>query len=155
WCRRYGVTMKAHSVPAGENALDAEGVKIASVATWENLRAVLREHFGETAFRRWFESVTATVTEDEAGMMIAIYMPPRFMRDWVEAHYGDGVRTLWKQMVKLARAVFLVASPLPQKSETLAKTAGDAAEALRSLTLPRGPLPAAAKGGDFLGHLPA
>ena len=147
--------MKAQAIPTGEVSHDAVN-KTDAIGTWENLRTVLRDHFGETAFRRWFESVAAAVSEDESGLIMSIYMPTRFMRDWVEAHYGDTIRTLWKQMVKQGRVDFLVASPLTQKTGATAKTGTETVEAVRSLVHPpRETAPAAPSGHDFLHHLPA
>ena len=135
--------MKSHAITAGEVETVAMPGKAGS---WDDLRVILRDHFGETAFRRWFESVAATVTDDETGSCIAIYMPTRFMRDWVEAHYGDTVRTLWKQMVKRGRADFMVASPLTQKA--VAPKAAAPAEPVRALGMPRETV-AAAPVSDF------
>src|ERR1700719_4150269 len=99
--------MKSQVVISNGYAAGAVGHEAAATAgapiAWEQLRLVLREHFGETAFRRWFESVTASVVEEEAGSVVAMNLPTRFMRDWVEAHYGDTIRTLWRQMAKQGR----------------------------------------------------
>jgi chromosomal replication initiator protein len=85
-------------------------------AAWQNLRDQLRERFGETGFRRWLEPVTGTVTESAEGMMLALALPTRFMRDWVEAHYGDTIRALWVQLIKQGRVEFTVVSPLKKSS---------------------------------------
>jgi chromosomal replication initiator protein len=165
--------MKSQQIPVGESAHEAkdrvtdvaEGVEVlqelagqvraAEAFTWEQLRTVLRDHFGETAYRRWFESVAATVVNDETGCNISLYMPTRFMRDWVEAHYGDTVRTLWRQMVKLGKASFLVASPLTQKTVAVAKANAEPAEALRGLAAVR-PAPVIPQPGhDFLSAMPS
>jgi len=149
--------MKAQAIlPSGEVAHEAADIKAAAVGTWENLRVVLREHFGETAFRRWFESVNAVVADDEAGLIMSIYMPTRFMRDWVEAHYGDTVRTLWKQMIKLGRVDFLVASPLMQKTGAALRSGVEQTETVPGLPKPqRDAAPAVPVTHDFLHHMPA
>ena len=146
--------MKAQAVNLDGAQLEAAKTMNAT-ESWEKLRAVLREHFGETAFRRWFEAVNATVVEEEAGLFMAIHMPTRFMRDWVEAHYGDTVRTLWKQMVKQGRVDFVVASPLAQKTAAAAKSAGDQLAVAPSLAATRPSAPAAPQAHDFLNNLPA
>jgi len=80
---------------------------------WQNLRVQLRERFGETAFRRWLAPVTGAVADtSEDGWALTLALPTRFMRDWVEAHYGDTIRALWKQLVKQGRVEFTVVSPL-------------------------------------------
>lgn len=90
-----------------------------SQAAWQNLRAKLRDHFGETAFRRWLEPVTGTIEKSDSGTAtLMLALPTRFMRDWVEAHYGDTIRALWQQAAKQGRVEFNVVSPLAKTSET-------------------------------------
>jgi chromosomal replication initiator protein len=76
---------------------------------WQACRVRLREHMGETAFRRWLEPVTASVQITEATCVLRLALPTRFMRDWVEAHYGDTIRTLWRQTAKNGALEFVVA----------------------------------------------
>jgi chromosomal replication initiator protein len=151
--------MKSQAVISNECAAGAVGHE-AAVATgspiaWEQLRAVLREHFGETAFRRWFESVTASVVEDEAGSVVAMNLPTRFMRDWVEAHYGDTIRTLWRQMVKQGRVDFVVALPLAHKLTISSKASGEGAAGMPKSHAAVAREAAPAIGNDFLTNLPA
>jgi chromosomal replication initiator protein len=82
-------------------------------AAWQKLRAMLRERFGETAYRRWLEPMTGSVdVSEENGYALDLFLPTRFMRDWVEAHYGDTMRTLWRQVVQRGPVDFLVLSPV-------------------------------------------
>ncbi|MDP9128071.1 MAG: chromosomal replication initiator protein DnaA [Pseudomonadota bacterium] len=83
-------------------------------AAWQQLRAMLRERFGETAFRRWLEPVTGTVEMDsvDGSAALILTLPTRFMRDWVEAHYGETIRALWIQVAKRGRVDLNVLSPL-------------------------------------------
>ena len=82
-------------------------------AAWPKLRAQLNERLGETAFRRWLEPVTGTVQSEADGVAtLVLTLPTRFMRDWVEAHYGDTVRMLWRQLTQQGVVDFVVVSPL-------------------------------------------
>jgi len=86
---------------------------------WQALRENLRERFGETAFRRWLEPMTGAVKDTGAdGWLLTLALPTRFMRDWVEAHYGDAIRGLWKQRVNQGRVEFAVVSPLKKKESS-------------------------------------
>ncbi len=86
---------------------------LSPTAAWPELRTRLREQMGETAFRRWLEPVTGTIeTASDHSVTLLLALPTRFMRDWVEAHYGDMVRTLWRQLIKQGAVDFTVASPL-------------------------------------------
>ena len=94
-------------------------------SAWQNLRGCLRERFGETSFRRWLEPVIgSTETSADGILILTLTLPTRFMRDWVEAHYGDAIRALWGQLVGQGRVEFAVASPLKKSSgETKAPVA--------------------------------
>jgi chromosomal replication initiator protein len=114
--------------------------------SWQILQKNLREHFGETAYRRWFSSVTADVTATEGFSILSLALPTRFMRDWVEAHYGDTIRTLWLQIVAKGRVDFSVVSPLSKKAtdiETSTEAADKAEPALATE-------PAAPGSADFM-----
>jgi len=90
-------------------------------AAWQKLRVMLRDRLGETAFRRWLEPVIGTIensVEGEPTLILAL--PTRFMRDWVEAHYGDTIRTMWHQLIKQGRVDFSVVSPLTKTNTPLA-----------------------------------
>src|SRR5277367_2325048 len=99
--------MKAQATMMNENETAIE-----PQAAWQQLRALLRERFGETAFRRWLEPVTGSIEASDEGAALILSLPTRFMRDWVEAHYGDTIRTLWQQTAKQGRVEFNVVSPL-------------------------------------------
>jgi len=112
--------MKENDLP--ESATDATSPDFA--ASWQKLRAMLRERFGETAFRRWLEPVAGAVeAKGELGLGLTLTLPTRFMRDWVEAHYGDTIRTLWKQLAKKGPVEFTVLSPLAKAASPVADPA--------------------------------
>src|SRR5882757_5194652 len=82
-------------------------------AAWQSLRGCLRERFGETSFRRWLEPVAGSAEKTADGILVlTLTLPTRFMRDWVEGHYGDAIRALWGQLVGSGRVEFVVLSPL-------------------------------------------
>ena len=109
---------------------------------WLQLRQNLRSHFGETAFRRWFEAVTATADEID-GSLLALALPTRFMRDWVEAHYGDTIRTMWQQIVPHGRLDFTVVPPLAKKASPVGAEAPTAPATTSTTYSPAQSLPAA------------
>ncbi|MDE1900078.1 MAG: chromosomal replication initiator protein DnaA [Alphaproteobacteria bacterium] len=95
---------------------------------WQELRAMLRDRFGETAYRRWLEPIACDVAGDASGVATAtLTLPTRFMRDWVEAHYGDTIRALWQQLTPRGAIAFAVLSPLAKAAQ--AKDAIDGASA--------------------------
>ncbi len=91
-------------------------------SAWRELRDALRDRLGETAYRRWIEPVAGQVVMSAAGdAMLTLSIPTRFMRDWIEAHYGDVVRMLWRQIVKQGDVEFVVVSPLAKAPVELVK----------------------------------
>lgn len=93
---------------------------------WNDLRLLLRERFGETAFRRWLEPMVSEISRDSAGIAHAnMILPTRFMRDWVEAHYGEVIRVLWQRFSLRGGVTFSVLSPLAKAAQ--AKNAIDSA----------------------------
>ncbi|MFY9287605.1 MAG: chromosomal replication initiator protein DnaA [Alphaproteobacteria bacterium] len=98
-----------------ENFSDAKTIE--PQAAWQQLRTMLRDRFGETAFRRWLEPVTGSVETTDEGAALILSLPTRFMRDWVEGHYGDTIRTMWRQIATHGRVDFTVVSPLNKSSE--------------------------------------
>jgi chromosomal replication initiator protein len=114
-------------------ALKDEKETPAAHATWQQLRTVLREHFGETAFRRWLEPVAGNVETDNAGLpLLTLSLPTRFMRDWVEAHYGDTIRALWVQNAGQSRIEFTVAAALAKKPAQQESGSPDTADSLNA-----------------------
>ena len=59
---------------------------------WARVRGRLRAEFGDGVFRSWLKPMT--LTECSNGT-IKIAVPTRFMRDRINALYGDRLRTLW------------------------------------------------------------
>jgi chromosomal replication initiator protein len=125
---------------------------------WDNLRGMLRERFGETAYRRWLEPMTSEIVSDSSGAALAtLTLPTRFMKDWVEGHYGDTIRALWQQIAEQGTVAFSVMSPLAKAAQ--AKTAIDTAATAPIMPLgrPASPAPASASssGVNFAGDLSA
>ncbi|WP_149538435.1 chromosomal replication initiator protein DnaA [Siccirubricoccus phaeus] len=78
-------------------------------ACWARIRGRLRDEVGEVEYRSWLRQMTlAGIEGDEA----VILLPTRFLRDWVNSHYGDRLRTLWQgEDVMVRRVDIRVAQP--------------------------------------------
>ena len=59
---------------------------------WQRIRGKLRAEFGEGVFRSWLKPMVLAECEGDA---VTIAVPTRFMRDRVNALYGDRLRALW------------------------------------------------------------
>src|SRR5262249_32940864 len=95
---RYGVPMKAQTAAITQASREDEDHDSGRPPAWRKVRARWRERFGEPVFRRWLEPVTGTVETAAEESVLILTLPTRFMRDWVEAHYGETIRALWTQI---------------------------------------------------------
>lgn len=92
----------------------------ATVPSWNVIKEKMREQLGETAFKRWLEPIAAKTHLRDNLAYLTMALPTRFMRDWVDAHYGDMVRMFWRQATKNGVVEFTVVSPL-EKAATIEK----------------------------------
>ena len=77
-------------------------------AGWARIRGRLREEVGEVEYRTWLRQMTLVgVDGDEA----VILLPTRFLRDWVNSHYGDRLRALWQAENSAVRRIEIRVAP--------------------------------------------
>jgi chromosomal replication initiator protein len=63
-------------------------------AQWARIRGRLQSEVGEVEYRSWFKQMTlGSVDGDE----VTVYLPSRFLRDWVRSNYGEKITALWQQ----------------------------------------------------------
>ncbi len=80
---------------------------------WQTIQDRLRAEVGEAAFRSWLQPVSVHYVN---GTRIDLAVPTRFMRNWVETHYGDRIRNLIKNQNPALQTIELIVadpSPLP------------------------------------------
>ena len=63
------------------------------VACWARIRGRLRDEVGEVEYRTWLRQMTLQGIDGEEAVIL---LPTRFLRDWVNSHYGDRLRALWQ-----------------------------------------------------------
>jgi len=108
----------SHASDEIDDATPTAAMNMATESAWVELRDRLRERLGETAYRRWFEPVEGRVSvSPEGDVALSLAIPTRFMRDWIEAHYGDVIRMHWRQIVSEGDVEFAVVSPLATKPQ--------------------------------------
>ena len=77
-------------------------------AQWARVCDRLQSEVGEVEYRTWFRPMTlAGIDGDE----VTIYLPTRFLRDWVRSHYGDRLRLLWQSENAQIRLVEIRVGP--------------------------------------------
>ena len=72
------------------------------VSGWARIRGRLREEVGDSEYRSWLRQMTLHGVD---GDEVVILLPTRFMRDWVNGHYGDRLRALWQAECPTVRRV--------------------------------------------------
>ncbi|MBX6741739.1 MAG: chromosomal replication initiator protein DnaA [Acetobacteraceae bacterium] len=71
-------------------------------ASWARIRARLREEVGEVEYRSWLRQMTLQGIEGDEAIIL---LPTRFLRDWVNGHYGDRLRALWQAEFPAVRRI--------------------------------------------------
>ncbi|MCX5614162.1 chromosomal replication initiator protein DnaA [Bombella saccharophila] len=63
-------------------------------AAWLRICERLKDEVGDVEYRMWIQRITlGALDEDE----ITLYLPERFLRDWVRAQYGQRLQSLWRE----------------------------------------------------------
>ncbi|MBV0889004.1 chromosomal replication initiator protein DnaA [Komagataeibacter oboediens] len=114
---------------------EANAQKSVLAIHWSRICERLKAEVGEVEYRTWLRQITVgPVEEDE----ITLYLPTRFLRDWVRGQYGDRLGTLWNAEVPAIRRVELqVARPGSASAPAQADGAAAAAPANSEDAAPR------------------
>lgn len=60
---------------------------------WKHTLSVLRAELGEATFRSWFRHIEFG---ELVGEDLVLYVPTKFMKDWIHTHYGDRILSILK-----------------------------------------------------------
>ncbi len=77
---------------------------------WKRIQGKLKEEVGDTAFRSWLQPLAVQGKRDGE---VAIAVPTRFMRDWIETHYADRIRALWANEDPQVESIAIVVASKP------------------------------------------
>ncbi len=105
-----GVLSGASADTVMERSADAVAASDAHplAAHWSRICSRLQAEVGEVEYHTWLRQMTlGPVDHDE----ITLYLPTRFLRDWVRSQYGDRLGTLWNGEIAAVRRVELMLSP--------------------------------------------
>ena len=81
---------------------------IRSRSHWARICSRLQAEVGEVEYHTWLRQMTlGPVDHDE----ITLYLPTRFLRDWVRSQYGDRLGAMWNGEFAAIRRVELMLSP--------------------------------------------
>ena len=96
---------------------------------WERVKKRLQTELGEDVFSSWFASVEL---ESEQNGLVTLSVSTRFLKSWIQSHYGDLLMALWREECEQVRRIDLyvrgavrpkpaVAKQQPQQSDTASK----------------------------------
>ncbi|MDI2111684.1 chromosomal replication initiator protein DnaA [Commensalibacter nepenthis] len=89
---------------------DADPVTLKSILEihWERICGRLKIEVGEVEYRTWLQQITlGGIEEDE----LTLYLPTRFLRDWVRSQYNSKLNQLWSNELSQIRRVELALTP--------------------------------------------
>jgi chromosomal replication initiator protein len=100
---------------------------------WQRVKHQLRHELGEDVFTSWFGRMEFEAVEKEA---VRLSVPTRFLRKWIQSHYGDRVLARWQAeepiITRLELSVrsaairpLVVAKPKPPEVSTYSREARD------------------------------
>ena len=92
----------------GSPTLDAPVGRHLYAAEWGRICTRLQAEVGEVEYRTWLRQMTLGPVEHDE---ITLYLPTRFLRDWVRSQYGDRLGALWNTEIAAIRRVELMLVP--------------------------------------------
>ncbi len=72
---------------------------------WDRVCRRLRAEIGEDVYTSWFTSIAL---EPVVGESLRLSVPTRFLRNWIQSHYGERLLTLCSEEFPDVRRVDLV-----------------------------------------------
>ena len=143
-----GALDEASSGRALSPGYDAPADAHPHAAEWTRICSRLQAEVGEVEYRTWLRQMTLGPVEHDE---ITLYLPTRFLRDWVRSQYGDRLGALWNTEIAAIRRVELMLAPEARRDR------GPAA-ATMTASAPRAssvaPLPAPAPSAPVASALP-
>jgi chromosomal replication initiator protein len=91
---------------------------------WTRVRGVMRAEVGDSAYKSWLKPLSLV---DFADGKVRLSVPTRFMRDWVDNHYGNRLRELWAGPGSPVREVEIFV--LAESGDSRASAAGASTDA--------------------------
>ncbi|MBY0427782.1 MAG: chromosomal replication initiator protein DnaA, partial [Alphaproteobacteria bacterium] len=87
---------------------------VSASPAWDAVKVKVREQFGETIFKRWLEPLVCKAW----GADVHLTLPTRFMKDWVDTHYTDKLKTLFQEVDANVKEVMVTVESVLTSPET-------------------------------------
>ena len=98
-------SLVAANQQASQDMNDATNPVSIGKENWLRVKKRLRSELGEDVFSSWFASVEMEVSTDS---LVKLSVPTRFLKSWIQSHYGDLLIGLWRDDVKSVRRIDLI-----------------------------------------------
>ena len=89
--------------PGADSAKEEPSVKVGK-EDWDRVKKRLRAELGEDVFSSWFASVEL---ESEQNGLVTLSVSTRFLKSWIQSHYGDLLMALWREECEHIRRIDL------------------------------------------------
>jgi chromosomal replication initiator protein len=74
-------------------AQSRDGAEPQIATQWARIRGRLQADVGDVEYRTWLRQMTLVGID---GDEVTVFLPSRFLRDWVRTHYGEKITRLWQ-----------------------------------------------------------
>jgi len=120
----YG-TSSSHGSNNSFGSNNSSAISSDSLASWERVCDKLRQTYGEAIYRSWLSPLEFAGV---SGGKAVIYVPTRFMREWVSNHYLETMRRFWQLEGVGVHAIDLMVTPRAAPVRSSANFVGNVSE---------------------------
>lgn len=92
---------------------------------WQSVRSKLKSEVGEVEYRTWLHQIVLGSLEDDE---LTLYLPTRFLRDWVRSQYEERLRALWRVADPRVQHIELLVRRSVTEADTAETTEGQPSE---------------------------
>ena len=108
---------------AGRSGRGAEAVP-ASAEVWSRVKRRLRAELGEDVFTSWFARLELDCIAEGCARLT---VPTRFLKSWIEAHYGDRVLAIYRSEHPAVARIAVAVRGTPARQQGGPRPAGELA----------------------------
>jgi len=94
----YGEGQRGRTGVGARSAEGPEAGQQGDAEVWNRVKRRLRAELGEDVFTSWFARLELDAVNDGCAHLT---VPTRFLKSWIEAHYADRVRSVYRSETPL------------------------------------------------------
>jgi chromosomal replication initiator protein len=148
---KAAAVIASEAAPSSGEVIDfPQNDMAAAKENFEAYRGRLREFYGTDIYTAWFQSLKL---ESMVGSKLALSVPTRFLKSWIQSHYIDGLLKIWQEIHPNVSVVEIgVRSPIarPATQHDIEVKARSTASSVSQFTRPASATPDRAVGRSSL-----